>query len=95
MLPERKAYESNLEAQLAKWKAELAVMRVQAKDLEGGTKLQSDQVFEAIQHKHDQATHRLNYLKEVRDDAWESVKVHTESTWAEIKALSRGRPGQA
>jgi DNA-binding transcriptional regulator GbsR (MarR family) len=90
MLENRKIYESNLEAQLAQWKAEIDVLKAKVKRAEVGAKVQYDQSIDTMQRKHDEAAKRLRNLKAASDDAWEGMKTSTEKVWTEFKALFQG-----
>ncbi len=83
----RKIYESNLEAQLAQWKAEIDVLKAKAKRAKVDAMIQYDQSIDSLQGKHDEAAKRLRSLKAASDDAWEGMKASTEKVWTEFKAL--------
>jgi len=87
MLKDRKIYESNLEAQLAQWKADIDVLKAKAKRAEVGLMVKYDQGLDALQKKHDGAGQQLEKLKIASDDAWEGAKTSTEKVWGEFKAL--------
>jgi len=87
MLENRKVYESNLEAQLAQWKADIDVLKAKAKRAEVGAKVQYDKTIDSLQHTHDEAGKHLHNLKDAGDDAWENVKSGTEKAWTEFRAL--------
>ena len=90
MLEQRKIYESNLETQLARWKADIDVLKAKARRAEVGANIRYDQTIEALQGKHDEACHRLRSLRTASDEAWEGLKVSTEKVWTEFKALFQG-----
>ena len=48
MLENRKIYESNLEAQLAQWKAEIDVLKAKVKRAEVDAKVQYDQSIDTM-----------------------------------------------
>ena len=83
----RKIYESNLEAQLAQWKAEIDVLKAKAKRATVDAMVQYDRSIDSLQGKHDEAAKRLRSLKAASDDAWEGMKASTEKVWTEFKAL--------
>lgn len=87
MLQIRKAYESKLDVQLARWAADLHVMKAQAARAEVDAKANYDQAIDAMQQKHDDARMHLRALKAATDEAWENVKTGTEKVWCEVKAL--------
>jgi hypothetical protein len=83
----RKIYESNLEAQLAQWNAEIDVLKAKAKRATVDAMVQYDQSIDSLQSKHDEAAKRLRSLKAASDEAWEGMKASTEKVWTEFKAL--------
>jgi hypothetical protein len=87
MLENRKIYESNLEAQLAEWKADLDVLKAKARRAQVGAQVQYDQSIDSLERKHDEAGSHLRALKIASDEAWEGMKASTEKVWTEIKAL--------
>lgn len=86
MLENRKNYESNLEAQLAQWKADLDVIRAKANRAEVSAKIQFDKTITSLQEAHDEAGIRLGSLKAATDDAWEGLKLGTEKAWTGIRS---------
>lgn len=86
MLQDRKAYETRLDEQLAKWKADLDVLKAKAARAEVGAKAGYDRSLEALDKKYYEAAERLHELKNATDEAWESLKEHTEKAWEEVKA---------
>lgn len=95
MLENRKAYETKLDAQLAQWKADIDVLKAKTKRAEVDALVNYDQVIEALQQKHEAASHQLRDLKVASDDAWESVKTLTEKAWLELKSLFESSPGKS
>ncbi len=87
MLKKRKAYESNLEAQLAMWKADIDVLQAKAKRAEVGVKVQYDKTLDSLERTHAEAAKRLRSLQEAGDDTWDSVKAGTEKAWTEFRDL--------
>lgn len=87
MLENRKIYESNLEMQLAQWKADIDVLKAKAKRAEVGAKVQYDKTIDSLQRTHDDARGHLRGLQEAGEDAWEGVKSGTEKAWAEFRTL--------
>ena len=87
MLKDRKIYESNLEAQLAQWKADIDVLKAKGKRAEVGLMVKYDQSLDALQKKHEAAGKQLGKLKLAGDDAWDGAKTSTEKVWGEFKAL--------
>jgi hypothetical protein len=89
MLQNRKVYESNLEAQLAQWKADIDVLKAKAKRAEVGAQIQYDKTIDSLQRTHDDAGKQLHSLKVAGDEAWDSVKTGTEKAWTEFRDLFR------
>ena len=87
MLKNRKIYESNLEAQLATWKADIDVMKARATRAKVGAMVQYDQGLDALPKKQADADRHLRNLRVATDDAWEGAKDSTEKVWGEFKAL--------
>ena len=86
MLENRRAYETQLDAQLAEWKADLDVLKAKARRTEGDAKVNYDKVIDALEQKHDEAGKLLRELQSASDEAWENVKTGTEKVWLEIKS---------
>jgi len=78
MLQNRWLYESNLEGQLAQWKADLIVLKAEARPVAIDAAVQHDQSIDALQHQHDMASHHLSSLRGASDDAWQDVKTSTD-----------------
>ncbi|GLH67001.1 hypothetical protein [Geothrix edaphica] len=87
MLQNRWLYESNLEAQLARWKADLAILKAKLRPAEIDAASQHDESIEALQHKHDMTSYHLSSLRGASDDAWQSVKASTETSWMDFTAI--------
>jgi len=92
MLDNRKAYEGMLEAELARWTAELDALKAKARPLDAEAKLRADQALDALQHRHDEAENHLLKLKVASDDTWESLKAGIEQSWLEIKTMFHSSP---
>jgi predicted nucleic acid-binding Zn-ribbon protein len=90
MLQDRKAYETKLDAQLAQWKGDLAVLRARTRRVTINAMVQGDQALDALQRKFDEAGSRLGSLKSATDELWENVKKDTDKVWIEFKALAHG-----
>jgi hypothetical protein len=80
-------YESNLEAQLAQWKADITDLQAQMRPAETDAASQHDESIEALQHKHDMASYHLSSLRGASDDAWQDVKAGTEKSWMDFTAI--------
>ncbi len=87
MLEHRKAYESNFDAQLAQWKADLDVLKAKGKRAEVDVRVGYDKAIDALEQKHDEAGQHLHDLKHATDEAWESVKDGAEKARLDIKSL--------
>lgn len=87
MLEQRKAYESNLEAQLALWKADIDVLQAKARRAEVSAKVQYDKTIDSLQRTHAEAGQRLRTLQDAGDETWESMKTGTEKAWTEFRGL--------
>jgi putative heme iron utilization protein len=87
MLENRKAYESNLQAQLALWKADIDVLQAKARRAEVSAKVQYDKTIDSLRHTHAEAGERLRSLQDAGDEAWEGLKTGTEKAWTEFRAL--------
>jgi hypothetical protein len=90
MLKNRKAFESDLDRQLAQWNADIDVLKAKAKRKEVDAMVHYDKAIDALVRKHDEASHKLQGLKAATDDAWEDLKSGTEKIWLELKALFEG-----
>ena len=81
MLSNRKIYESNLQAQLAQWKAEIDVLKAKAARAQVGVMVQHDRSIDALERKHSEASKRLHDLSIATDAAWVDLKAGTEKAW--------------
>ena len=86
MLEHRKNYESQLEAQLAQWKADIDVIKAKASRAEVAAKVHYDQSIDHLHRLHEDAGHRLSSLKEASEEAWESLKLGTEKAWTRFSS---------
>jgi len=87
MLKDRKAHESRLEIQLARWKADVdkLIARPHAPGAFGeGTRAQTRAALHA---KHLEASLHLDDLKRASDEAWLSLKAGADATWTELEAM--------
>lgn len=87
MFENRKAYESNLESQLALWKADIDVLQAKARRAEVSAKIQYDRTIDSLQRTHAEAGERLRSLKDAGDETWEGLKTGTEKAWTEFREL--------
>ncbi|HCZ33478.1 MAG TPA: coiled coil domain-containing protein [Holophagaceae bacterium] len=87
MLEKRKAYETNLQAQLALWKADIDVLQAKARRAEVSAKVQYDKTIDSLQRTHAEAGERLRNLQDAGDEAWEGLKTGTEKAWTEFRDL--------
>ncbi|MBK7293438.1 MAG: coiled coil domain-containing protein [Holophagaceae bacterium] len=87
MLEKRKAYESNLEAQLALWRADIGVLQAKAGRAEVSAKIQYDKTIDSFERTHAEAGKRLRRLQDAGDEAWEGLKTDTEKAWTEFREL--------
>jgi len=89
MIERRKAYESNLEAQLALWKADIGVLQAKAGRAEIRAKLQYDKTIDSLQRTHAEADDHFRKLQDAGDETWEDVKAGTEKAWTEFRDFFR------
>jgi predicted ATP-binding protein involved in virulence len=68
----RKAYEEKLDAQLKKWKSQIAVLKAKAEKAKADTKMDYYTIIQALEHKRDEARTKLQELKTAGDEAWEN-----------------------
>lgn len=94
MLKDRKAYEDELDAQLARWEADIDVLKAKAKRATVDARIQYDKAIEGMEHQHQRAKVHLHDLRNATDDAWASVKEATEKVWTEVKALFGSAEGK-
>jgi len=87
MLPDRKAYEDKLDAQLAQWDADLTAFKARVRRTEVDAMIHYDQAVQSLQRGHDQAGIQLGHLKAVSDELWGTVKDGTDKAWQEIRTL--------
>ena len=90
MINKRKAYEERLDAQLAEWNAEIALLKAKADKANAETRLAYYRTIETLQHKQDEAGSKLRELKSAGDEAWDELKAGAEEAWDEIKAAFNG-----
>jgi multidrug resistance efflux pump len=90
MRMDRKAYESKLDEELARWKADIDLIKAKGKRAEVEAMDRYDQAIDALQRKHEEAETQLRRLKTASDEAWEGLKDRTEEIWLEFKALFQG-----
>lgn len=89
----RKAFESRLEAELARWTAELDALKARVRSGEAGAEHTADKAVEALQRKRDEAENRLLDLKVASEDTWKSLKAGIEQSWLEIAGMFHGASG--
>ena len=94
MLEMRKAYETNLEAQLALWKADIGVLQAKAGRAEVSAKIQYDKTIDSLERTHTEAGKRLRSLQDAGDETWESLKTGTEKAWTEFRDLFHHAKGK-
>jgi len=94
MFEKRKAYESNLEAQLAMWKADIDVLQAKAGRAEVSAKVQYDKTIDSLERTHAEAGKRLRSLQDAGDETWESLKAGTEKAWTEFRDLFHHSKGK-
>jgi uncharacterized protein YfiM (DUF2279 family) len=82
----RRIYESYLEAELTRWKADLSKLKAKGQGA-GSEAMALHESIEALQRKHDEASFHLSSLKGASDEAWDSVRAHTERGWMQFKSL--------
>ncbi len=84
-MDKRRAYEEKLDAQLKEWNAQFALLRAKADNAKAEAKIEYYKIIDALQHKQDEVTTKLQELKTTGDEAWEELKAGTEKAWAEVK----------
>jgi len=85
MKDKRKAYEEKLDAQLAEWNAQIALIKAKAENAKADAKIDYYKTIDALEHKRDMAKTKLQELKTAGDEAWEVVKAGVEKVWSEVK----------
>jgi hypothetical protein len=85
----RLLYESYLEAQLARWAADLLWLKAKDEDLAFEPARHGDPV-EALQRKHDEASDHLSSLKGAGEEAWSDVQAGTRKGWLAFKSAFQG-----
>ena len=89
MKDKRKAYEEKIDAQLAEWNAQIALLKARADKAKAGAKIEYNKTIEALQRRQDEAGAKLHELKTAGDEAWEDLKTGAEKAWAEVKTAFR------
>ena len=74
----KKEYEKKLEAQLAKWNAEIDKLQAQAEQAEAETRREYYDQIEKIRELQESARQKLSQLKNAGDEAWEDLKSGAE-----------------
>jgi hypothetical protein len=88
MLEHRRSFESNLEVQLDMWKADIDVLKVEAKGAGFDAVVHYSRFIDELQGKHDKVSHYLSSLRGANDESWESMRSNSESDFMAFKALS-------
>lgn len=87
MLQDRWLYESSVEVQMARWKSAMAVLKAEAQRADTEAAAHYDEFIDALQHRHDVASHHLSSLRGASDEAWQGVKEETEQSWMSFTAI--------
>jgi hypothetical protein len=87
-------YESYLESQMIRWKADLTNLKARGMGA-GSEAMALRNAIEALQLKLDEASYHLSSLKGASDEAWEQVKASTEKNWMEFKTYFQGSSGRS
>ena len=87
MKDKRKAYEEKIDAQLEEWNAQIAMLKAKADKAKSEAKIEYYKTIEALQRGQDEARTKLDALKTVGDEAWETLKTDAEKAWNEVKAV--------
>jgi hypothetical protein len=90
MLKDRKAYETKLDEQLARWDRRLAKLKARTRETSVDAMVKYDQILDSLQRKQEEAGAHLKSLKAASDEGWEEVKTATEKVWSEVMAMAKG-----
>jgi uncharacterized protein YukE len=79
-LKDRKRYASNKEAQLARWRADIATMEMHAGD---GNLTYRDKLTE-LKHEMQTAEDQLERIQGATEDAWDGLRTRLDKAWEEL-----------
>ena len=80
-MSKKEAYEKKLKSQLDEWGADIDKLKAKADSAEGDAQLEYYKKIEELRSMQDDATKKLDELKEVGDGAWEDLKAGLDSAW--------------
>lgn len=94
MCANRLIYESYLESQMIRWKADLTNLKARGMGA-GSEAVALRDAIAALQLKLDEASYHLTSLKGASDESWEKVKASTEKGWMEFKTFFQDSAGRS
>jgi hypothetical protein len=86
MLENRRIYESHYEAQLARWKSDLDLLKSKDGRVKFEAMAHHNDSIDALQQKYDETSHHLISLRSDCEKAWEKAKANTEEGWMAFKS---------
>jgi hypothetical protein len=90
MFKNSRIYEGYIEAQLARWTADLEALKSKEGHLNIEAMAHHNDAVDALQLKHAEVSHHLVSLRGTSGEAWEKVKASTEKGWMEFKSAFQG-----
>jgi hypothetical protein len=86
VLEHRRSFESNLEVQLEMWKADIDVLKAEARDAGLDSVVHDSRFIDELQGKHDKVSYYLSSLRGASDAAWEGLRSRSEADFMAFTA---------
>jgi len=81
---QRQAYQQKMEAQLARWRADILTLEAQLNEAQTSEKIALQEQLAALKTKMQHAAERLEKLKEATGDAWAEIQTDIDDIWQEL-----------
>lgn len=81
---QRQAYQQKMEAQLARWRADILTLEAELNEAQTSEKIALQEQLATLKTKMQHAAERLDNLKESTGDAWAEIQTDIDDIWEEL-----------
>jgi hypothetical protein len=85
----KEAYQEKIEAQLKEWDAKVEELKAKAQQAKAEAKIRAEEQIQSLLKKRDGISQKLQALKEIGEDKWESLQGGIDQALHDIKESLR------
>ncbi|MDP8265894.1 MAG: coiled coil domain-containing protein [Candidatus Aceula meridiana] len=83
----KEAYQEKIEAQIREWDAKVEELKAKAQQAKAEAKIRMEEQLLVLKESREGIVQKLDALKEIGEDKWESLQEGTDKAWSNMKNM--------